>query len=277
MNNTEQEVALIKAAADYNNPDREVAQFSLMDFYEESGKDGLRDLAALGIYLMPVTGGKNPVREVEVGNFRAGVFAVTQGQFNQIMGRNPSHFQQVEGVDSSMLPVENVNWNDAVEFCQTLSEMTGLKIRLPTEEEWEYAARGGTSTHYWWGDDITPEQANYVNSRHRRPVEVYRHDPNPYGLYNTHGNVWEWTGSGENESPFRVFRGGCWDGYGPDCRSAVRYGGSPGLRSDFVGFRVAVDDDSQPDLTQREEPSPPQESEQKTLRFKYKSLRRYYW
>ncbi len=160
-------------------------------------------------------------------------------------------------------PVINVNWYDAVEYAEWLSARTGQAYRLPTEAEWEYAARAGTETAFWWGDSITTDQANYDgNCAYRsgrkemyreKTVSVDQFQPNPWGLYQVHGNVWEWTAScydrnydgtemrfaGKNKSGTRVLRGGSW-GYGPTAvRSATRYRAPPALGNNDRGFRIA--------------------------------------
>jgi formylglycine-generating enzyme required for sulfatase activity len=204
---------------------------------------------------------EGPKRSVTVPAFFMAKYPVTQTQWQAVMGNNPSRFQGLNR------PVENVNWNDAVEFCQKLSQKTGKDYRLPSEAEWEYACRAGTTTPFYFGETITPDLANYNgNSTYGNEKEgVFREQttdvdsfpPNAFGLYDMHGNVWEWcqdvwhenyngaptdgsaweSGGDSNQ---RLLRGGGWDDTPEDCRSACRGRDRPGDRSDGVGFRIAV-------------------------------------
>ncbi len=149
------------------------------------------------------------------------------------------------------LPVINVSWVDALDYAEWLSAQTGQSYRLPTEAEWEYAARAGTETAFWWGNDISPDQANYgFNIGKIVPVDQFQ--PNPWGLYQVHGNVWEWTGSEYNRNydgaetlcankdtsgPLSV-RGGSWPEGPAWVRSAYRDCMSP-VRNLDRGFRLA--------------------------------------
>ncbi|TAF50831.1 MAG: tetratricopeptide repeat protein, partial [Oscillatoriales cyanobacterium] len=128
--------------------------------------------------------------------FYLGKYAITQEQWQAVMGNNPSGFK------GEKRPVENVSWNDAVSFCQKLSEKTGKTYRLPSEAEWEYACRAGTTTAFHFGETITPDLVNYDgnNPYGSAPKGLYRQEttpvgsfpPNGFGLYDMHGNVWEW-------------------------------------------------------------------------------------
>jgi formylglycine-generating enzyme required for sulfatase activity len=146
-----------------------------------------------------------------------------------------------------------VSWHDGVAYTEWFSTQTGQEFRLPTEAEWEYAARAGTETDYWWGNDIDETKANYdENIGHTSPVGDY--EPNPFGLYDTAGNVWEWTCSEyeseyngkektciiQNSSEYRVLRGGSWIINPRYVRTTNRNGNTPGLRNDFNGFRVVL-------------------------------------
>ena len=145
-----------------------------------------------------------------------------------------------------------MNWYDAVEYAEWLAAQTGQVYRLPTEAEWEYAARAGTETAFWWGDSIATDQANY-GGNHNATVPVDWFQPNPWGLYQVHGNVWEWTGSrykadysgaemrcaGENESGPLALRGGSWLDQPAWVRSVFRYRDAPTVRFSLVGFRLA--------------------------------------
>ncbi len=201
---------------------------------------------------------EKPQHEVTVQPFFMGKYPITQAQYQQVMGNNPSHFQ---GDDR---PVEKVSWDDAVEFCQRLSEQTGTKYRLPTEAEWEYACRAGTTTPFHFGETITTDLANYNgnNTYANEPTGEYREQttpvgsfpPNAFGLYDMHGNVWEWCeddwhdnyegapadGSAwalENTSA-KVIRGGSWHNFPNYCRSAIRVYDTRDDRAYAFGFRV---------------------------------------
>ncbi len=193
--------------------------------------------------------------------FYIGVYEVTQAQYEAVMGSNPSHFQ------GPNRPVETVNWRQATEFCDELSKKTGRKVRLPTEAQWEYAARAGTTTAFCYGDTITTAQANFdgehrVDSGHGKArgetTDVGTFEPNRFGLYDVHGNVAEWcrdqlmtpdypsdgspvTDPEGTEGGMRVYRGGSWQSAMVDCRSAARHTGISILKNDRIGFRVIVE------------------------------------
>ena len=170
--------------------------------------------------------------------FKMGVHEVTQAQYEQVMGVNPSKFK---GADN---PVENVSWDDAVEFCRRLSELPAEKAagnvyRLPTEAEWEYACRAGTTTKYSFGDDESEfgDYAWYCDNSDEQTHPVGSKKPNAWGLYDMHGNVLEWCQDWYGDYPsgsvtdptgpavgsHRVIRGGSWDRTAGYCRSAHRY------------------------------------------------------
>ena len=115
-----------------------------------------------------------------------GKYEVTQEQWFEIMGENPSYNK------GRKLPVTDVSWKDCQEFIKKLNTRTNGGYRLPTEAEWDYACRAGTTTAYSFGDEITPKNANYKNSKIAKPVEVGGYKPNAFGLYDMHGNVEEW-------------------------------------------------------------------------------------
>jgi formylglycine-generating enzyme required for sulfatase activity len=200
--------------------------------------------------------------------FYMGVFEVTQEQYEQVMDDNPSDFK------GSGNPVEDVSWDDAVEFCKKLSARTGKTVRLPTEAEWEYACRAGTTTEFHTGDALKPGQANAdipsnpgawdrimaglgMSSGQEtiQPAPAGSFPPNGFGLYDMHGNVWEWCSdwhdsyaNAKNQDPTgpdsgtcRVMRGGCWLTVPVNCRSAYRNRTSPVGHRYSVGFRVSVD------------------------------------
>jgi formylglycine-generating enzyme required for sulfatase activity len=204
---------------------------------------------------------EKPIHEVIVPAFQIGKYPVTQAQYQAVMGNNPSRFS-----GNPQNPVETINWFDAQEFCEKLSQLTGKNYRLPTEAEWEYACRAGTKTRFSFGDD--KEQlgdyawvdGNSNNTTH--PVGEKR--PNPWGIYDMHGNVWEWCADQNHESYARkpdnirengslawrdnnitnkssiIRRGGSW------CRDPLAYSSAyrgksvADIRND-IGFRVVCD------------------------------------
>ncbi len=187
-----------------------------------------------------------------------GIHPVTQPQWQAVMGSNPSKFK------GDTLPVETVSWDDCQEFVKKLGQKTGKRFRLPTEAEWEYACRAGTATPFHFGETISTDQANYNGNYTygKGKKGVYREKTTPvgsfpanaWGLYDMHGNVWEWCRDwygarpsddikdqqGENSGTARVLRGGSW--YHPPrlCRSAFRLGRVPGIRGDIYGCRVLL-------------------------------------
>ena len=185
--------------------------------------------------------------------FYLGVHEVTQAQYEKVMGENPARFE------GPALPVIMVSWNDATAFCAKLSKTDArFDYRLPTEAEWEYACRAGTTTRYSCGDELDPQYAWFGGAggngdEKTHPVGQKR--PNGWGLYDMHGNVWEWCQdwwdagyyanlpsddpAGPPRGSFRVLRGGGWVGLPGYCRSASRGRSAPGNRYDFLGFRVA--------------------------------------
>ena len=191
---------------------------------------------------------------------------VTQGQWQTVMGSNPSKFKQC----GANCPVENVSWNDAWEFIRRLNQREGAnKYRLPSGAEWEYACRAGTSTPFYFGETISTDQANYDGNLvypqgrkgvyREKTVPVKGFPPNAWGLYDMHGNVWEWVNDwygekyyasspaidpqGPSSGTKRVLRGGSWR-YPPwQLRSADSGWGDPAERDTYVGFRVARDVD----------------------------------
>jgi len=198
-----------------------------------------------------------PQHRVNLQEFYLGKYPVTQEQYQAVMGNNPSKFK-----DNPKNPVENVRWNDAQEFCQKLSDKTGKKYRLPSEAEWEYACRAGTQTRYYFGDDqkLLGEYAWHGENSGDKTHPVGQKKPNNWGLYDMHGNVWEWCEDGwhdnyqkaptdgtawnENHSVtnMRVLRGGSWHGNPRSCRSAYRVDYDD--RFAYDGFRVVSPQDS---------------------------------
>lgn len=146
-----------------------------------------------------------------ISSFKIGKYPITQAQYEAVMGTNPSYFQ-----GNPQNPVESVSYDDTQAFCQKLNGMTGHKYRLPTQEEWEYACRAGTVTGYYFGDDRRQlgDYAWYFDNSQGTTHPVGLKQPNAWGLYDMHGNVWEWCEE-------VVMRGGSW-GINPYfCRSAI--------------------------------------------------------
>ncbi|MDR0841822.1 MAG: formylglycine-generating enzyme family protein [Acidobacteriota bacterium] len=192
---------------------------------------------------------EKPAHEVTVRDFYIGKHEVTQAEWKAVMGSNPSRFK------GDNLPVEQVSWNDAQEFIRKLSTMTGKNYRLPTEAEWEYAARGGSQSRgfkYSGSNSIGDVAWYYGNSGNKtHPVGTKR--ANELGIYDMTGNVWEWANdwkggysSGSQTNPvgpssgsLRVNRGGSWYYDARFARVSSRYEYEPGFRIDILGFRLA--------------------------------------
>jgi formylglycine-generating enzyme required for sulfatase activity len=216
-----------------------------------------------------------PRHEVEITRpFWMGVYEVTQSEYEKVMGTNPSDFSptgsskdSVAGLDTSRFPVENASWKDADAFCKKLSEMpaekaAGRVYRLPTEAEWEYACRGGTTTVFHYGNSLSSTQANFRGSNLsggaakgpylKRPTAVGSYKPNGFGLYDMHGNALEWCSDGirqytpkpqkdpkgENDRFLKARRGGGYDDDAEVCASAFRRIGL--LNGHSAGFRVVM-------------------------------------
>ncbi|MHC5735972.1 SUMF1/EgtB/PvdO family nonheme iron enzyme [Nostoc sp.] len=204
---------------------------------------------------------ESPQHQVKVPGFFMGKYEITQAQYQAIMDNNPSKFK------GEKRPVEQVSWDDAVEFCKKLSQKRGKTYRLPSEAEWEYACRAGTKTPFYFGETITTDLVNY-NGRYpygsapkgeyrEQTTDVGKFPPNFFGLYDMHGNVWEWCqdeyhdnyqGAPKDGSPWltgkdnnmKLLRGGSWIYGATDCRSALRFTFPRADRRVVVGFRVVA-------------------------------------
>ena len=205
---------------------------------------------------------ESPQHKVNIQPFFMGKFPVTQEQYQAVMGENPSHFQ------GDKKPVEYVSWDNAVDFCGRLSHRTGKTYRLPSEAEWEYACRAGTTTPFHFGETITTDLANYdgmytygsaPDGKYRKKTtDVGIFPANAFGLYDMHGNVNEWcqdswhenyqgapndgtawVSDNENNN-YRLLRGGSWHDNPVHCRSADRYNNTPDFDNYNHGFRVVV-------------------------------------
>ena len=221
---------------------------------------------------------ESPQHSVDINPFCMGKYPVTQAQWravasmpqvNRKLDPEPSHFK------GDSRPVEQVSWYDAVEFCDRLTSHTKRQYRLPSEAEWEYACRAGTTTPFHFGETITTDLANYRGTDYEEykwsgsygpgPKGIYREETtvvgsfdvaNVFGLYDMHGLVWEWCadhwhknyegatidGSAwidtNNDNRYRLLRGGSWDDDPAFCRSASRGNDKPDYRGNYVGFRV---------------------------------------
>jgi formylglycine-generating enzyme required for sulfatase activity len=222
---------------------------------------------------------EQPVHEVSVDRFAMGKFEVTVGEYMKFVKATNTHapewleegskYNIKTGTDDyythykefgSALtnenhPIVGVSWNDATAYAKWLSDQTGKEYRLPTEAEWEYAARAGTDTEYWWGNEIGKNKANCYGDmcgdsfEYTSPVGSF--DANQFGLYDTSGNVWEWTCSeytdkynNQEKQCFTTanrlsLRGGSWLTSAWSVRSAGRGWGTPTYRADLDGFRVS--------------------------------------
>ena len=209
------------------------------DMGSPSGEKGRRDY-------------EGPVHKVKIPDgFYLGKYEVTQKQWVEIMETDPSNFK---GDDR---PVEEVSWDDVQVFIRILNEKEGTnKYRLPSEAEWEYAERAGTTTWYSFGNDSSKlgEYAWYSGNSGSKTHPVGQKKPNPWGLYDMHGNVWEWTqdwfhidydgaptdGSAweRGGGSYRIGRGGAWLYSAEGCRSASRYAGAPNYSDSVLGFRL---------------------------------------
>jgi len=195
---------------------------------------------------------ERPIHTVKITKgYYMGIYEVTQEQYRKVMGTNPSGFK---GDDN--LPVETVSWNDAVRFCEKLSQKEGKTYRLPTEAEWEYACRAGRTGKYCSGGSEAQfgDYAWYLQNSGKKTHPVGTLKPNAWGLYDMYGNVWEWCGDwygeyssaavtdpqGPSKALSRILRGGSWESGPSRCRSANRSRITPGGRLNFFGFRIVV-------------------------------------
>jgi len=207
-----------------------------------------------GSFVMGPDGEGSPAHPVILTKgFYLGKYEVTQEQYEKITGKNPSNFK------GEKLPVEMVSWNDASAFCELLSKQErslGWEFTLPTEAQWEYACRAGTTSPFSWGDTLKPDKANYIESGINQTVEVTSYPPNLWGFHQMSGNVWEWCmdwhGSysenvvydpiGPSTGRLKVLRGGSWltKPGGGHMSPSKRWGNLPTSQTSFMGFRVAL-------------------------------------
>jgi formylglycine-generating enzyme required for sulfatase activity len=232
-------------------------------FTENLGNSLFLEMVAIpgGTFLMGSPKGEGndqekPQHQVKVPAFYMGKYPVTQAQWERVailpkvkidLNPKPSKFK------GANLPVERVSWHDAQEFCARLSNCTGKLYRLPRETEWEYACRANTTTPYYFGNSITTDLVNH-NKKYGQTTYVGKFPSNAFGLYDMHGNIWEWCEDGlllnyanapNNDKAWtnnnkRILRGGSWCYHARDCRSAARDYAAPDNRYGNYGFRLVV-------------------------------------
>jgi len=200
---------------------------------------------------------EQPVVKIHISSFEIGRFEVTNAQyelFAKATNRETAEWRQYYKEKRENHPVVNVSWQDAQAYCAWLQANTGREYRLPTEAEWEYAARGGHTGNYPTGNELDHKDANFGGGQ--STVEVNKFKPNRFGLYNVIGNVWEWCSDwysetyysesptqdpqGPSQGQYRVIRGGGWEAKEDHCRLAKRFWHNPGFLLNGRGFRVAA-------------------------------------
>ena len=191
---------------------------------------------------------ESPVHSVTLSSYYIGKYEVTQGLWDAVMGKNPS---RIKGAN---LPVENVSWKDCQKFIKKLNALTGITFRLPTEAEWEYAARGGNKSkgYKYSGSNTIDDVAWYCNNSSFATHQVGTKQANELCIYDMSGNVWEWCSDrygsysstsqtdpiGPTSGSWRVVRGGSWYDSARECRVSERCFNAPSLRSGDRGFRL---------------------------------------
>lgn len=212
---------------------------------QENSPEGMA-LVPAGEFVMGKEGSSNKTpHTVFLDKFYMDKYEVSQKNFEQVRGYNPSKFKSPD------LPVDQVIWFEARRYCEKLGK------RLPTEAEWEKAARGGTATLYYWGDEMDEQFAWFDDNSEETTHPVGEKKPNPYGLYDISGNVWEWTADwyekkyyetslrknpqGPADGEEKVIRGGSWYSSKRHLLSATRYWSSPNVRNSNFGFRCAAE------------------------------------
>jgi formylglycine-generating enzyme required for sulfatase activity len=238
----------------------------LRDRLKGGGEGPAMVVIAAGSFQMGDVQGRDkaalPVRTVRIQKpFAIGRYEVTFEEYDKFAQATKRELPNDGGGGRGRQPVINFSWGDAVEYGKWLSTQTGKRYRLPTEAEWEYSARGGEEATFWWGNQMKTGMANCIgcgsqwDNKLTAPVGSF--PPNPFGLYDTAGNVWEWvedcdhddyTGAPTDGSAWkregggncylRVFRGGAWNYAAKGLRSSFRGRGDPGNRSASIGFRL---------------------------------------
>ena len=193
---------------------------------------------------------EKPAHQVTLSDYWIGETEVTEGLWTAVMGSNPSYYNK-----GDIYPVEYVSWDDCQTFISKLNALTGETFRLPTEAEWEFAARGGTQSrgYKYSGSNTLSDVAWYTDNSGSAKHPVATKAANELGLYDMSGNVWEWcqdwrdsySGAAQTDptgpiaGSYRVLRGGSWNYYAGNCRVSYRYSGTPSIRSYFLGLRLA--------------------------------------
>ena len=238
------------------------------------GPHGMKFVALpKGTFYMGWDGTKGSANKTEVKeDFEIAAHTVTQGQWEAVMGKIPSRFSRdgegktkvknIQDEELKLFPVENVSWDDCQEFIKTLNGQEkgkGWLYRLPGEAEWEYACRGGAtaeedcSYHFYFAkptNDLSSKEANFNGDFPfgkgekgpylGRTTKVGSYASNKLGLYDLHGNVWQWCSDlSDPKGSNRVIRGSCWSRYGSNCRAANRFAYPPSSRDDLLGLRLA--------------------------------------
>jgi len=252
--------------------------FCMMACAQESSPTAPKEIATpSGVQMIALPGGTftmgqkdsevdEPPHEVTLSPFAIDKFEVTQEEYEKVMGNNPSK------VKGNKNPVEQVRWSDAVRYCNERSRLEGLEpaydlktwtcrfeangYRLPTEAEWEYAARAGATSAYSFGDSDSelPKYAWFKTSSDGKPHPAGQRKPNAWGLHDMHGNVWEWCNDfykvdyypqspaqdpkGPDTGDKKVLRGGCWNSTSDACRSAFRYNENPAYTDACFGYDI---------------------------------------
>ncbi|WP_066246116.1 formylglycine-generating enzyme family protein [Beggiatoa leptomitoformis] len=202
---------------------------------------------------------EKPVHSVTItSDFYMSQYEITFAQYDLFCDATGREKPSDEGWGRDNRPVINVSWQDATDYSRWLSELTGKRYRLPTEAEWEYAARGGTKTAYWWGDEVKPNMANCIDCGDEfvnQTAPVGSFPANPYGLYDMTGNVWEWTRDwyasysrepktdpyGPIIGSHRVIRGNSWEDNARRSRSSFRGYHEPEKKTAYLGFRLIIE------------------------------------
>jgi formylglycine-generating enzyme required for sulfatase activity len=262
----EKRVALVIGNSKYQEKPLQNATNDAKDIAKDGGKGPKMVWIPGGSFQMGGSGSydEKPVHEVSVGHFAMGVYEVTFAEYDKFAKAAGRKKSSDNGWGRGNRPVINVSWDDATVYAKWLSGQTGKKYRLPTEAEWEYSARAGTSTKYWWGNTASHEYANYGTDRccsglakgkdrweYTSPVGSFA--PNSFGLYDTVGNVWEWVRDfydrsyysnspphdpkGPSRGKHRVLRGCAWGSTASYCRVANRIY-EPDGRYILLGLRL---------------------------------------
>jgi formylglycine-generating enzyme required for sulfatase activity len=249
---------VVLAESGFNQLKGDNIQFKIKAFYNKLGSSGDIEMVWVegGSYLMGSNKGgedEKPVHEVTLKGFYIGKYEVTQEQWQKLMGNNPSKF-----FGCQQCPVERVSWDEVQVFIKKLNTQTGKSYRLPTEAEWEYAAKGGNknSSYEYSGSDNIDEVAWYGDANDK-PHPIGTKKANVLGIFDMTGNVWEWCSDwydhnyyqystkrnpeGALTGDYRVLRGGSFYGYANNCRPADRNSNEPYFRSYNIGFRLAQD------------------------------------